>query len=202
MPPQNIHPSSPRILSAETIIAFDDPHLKALIQDEISRHGVCCDLNRIDVSRVTNMAYLFSDSIFNGDISRWDVSNVTDMHSMFADSSFNGDIGKWNVSRARDMFAMFRGSKFNGPIDGWKLHRDAIVVDMFSRSAFAQDIRPWGLEHKWKTMFGWTGPLLGECVSGRVLERYQEALNLLDQAKLRELVSTEVASRPRTSQPL
>ena len=50
------------------------------------------------VSRVTDMADLFSKTIFNGRIAKWDVSRVTDMTAMFAyAASFNGDISEWDV---------------------------------------------------------------------------------------------------------
>ena len=52
------------------------------------------DLSKWDVSRVTNMDYMFRfASSFNGDISKWDVSSVTSMVRMFFEaSSFNGDL--------------------------------------------------------------------------------------------------------------
>ena len=40
-----------------------------------------------DVSNVTNMNYMFSESSFIQDISSWDVSNIKDMREMFSDSS-------------------------------------------------------------------------------------------------------------------
>merc|ERR1712224_487649 len=67
------------------------------------------DLSKWDVSKVTNMGYMFiSASSFNADISKWDVSKVTRMESMFfAASSFNRDISKWDVSRVKNMDQMF-----------------------------------------------------------------------------------------------
>ena len=51
--------------------------------------------NEWDVSNITNMSHMFSDSKFNGNISEWNVSNVTNMRSMFYHSQFTGDISEW-----------------------------------------------------------------------------------------------------------
>ena len=57
------------------------------------------DISEWDVSRATNMAFMFCCDAFNQDISKWDVSTVSDMNGMFdGASSFNQDISKWNVS--------------------------------------------------------------------------------------------------------
>jgi surface protein len=79
------------------------------------------DISKWDVSKVTNMSYMFSNSKFNGDISKWDVSNVNDMESMFAYSKFNGDISNWNVSNVINMRFMYKNSKFNGDISKWNI---------------------------------------------------------------------------------
>ena len=66
--------------------------LKELIKQRIEEQGPKCDLNDIDVSKITDMSGVFAYSKFCGDISRWDVSNVEDMSWMFYRSQFNGDI--------------------------------------------------------------------------------------------------------------
>ena len=45
-------------------------------------------------------------------ISQWDVSKVTDMSWMFHASSFNGDLSSWDVSKVTHMSSMFCGSGF------------------------------------------------------------------------------------------
>ena len=93
--------------------------LKDIIKERIEQNGINCDLNDIDVSRVTDMHNLFNRLKFNGDISQWDVSNVEDMSGMFGTCPFNGDISKWDVSNVEDMSDMFQWSKFDGDISGW-----------------------------------------------------------------------------------
>lgn len=60
-------------MTNKTIIAKDKEHLEALIHEAIEKEGCECDLNFIDVSSVTNMCLMFSDSCFNGDISKWEL---------------------------------------------------------------------------------------------------------------------------------
>lgn len=90
--------------------------LEDLIMQRIDQYGDGpeCNLNDIDVSKITDMSDLFCDMEFNGDISEWDVSRVKDMSHMFDDSTFNGDLSKWDVSRVENMNCMFSFSRFDG----------------------------------------------------------------------------------------
>ena len=98
------------------IVVKDTEELIELIDQRIKEQGPKCDLNDIDVSRVTDMSYLFKNSLFNGDISQWDVSNVENMEGMFFDTHFAGDISKWDVSNVKNMTCIFEQSRFRGDI--------------------------------------------------------------------------------------
>ena len=129
--------------TTKEVIAKNKKHLLELIKDAIKKYGNKCDLNFIDVSRITNMICMFASSKFNGDISKWDVSNVTNMTCMFAGSDFNGDISKWNVSKVENMRQMFRDSKFNGNISKWDVSKVKDMGLMFYKSNFNGDISKW-----------------------------------------------------------
>jgi len=92
------------------VVAKDKDDLIKLIKAAIKKNGENCDLNFIDVSKVTEMNELFMESKFNGDISKWNVPKVTTMEAMFADSEFSGNISKWKVSKDANMFKLFVGS--------------------------------------------------------------------------------------------
>ena len=104
-------------ISKYTYHPEDKDELQDLIKQLIKERGEEADLNDIDTSKITDMSYLFSDTIygyglynFNGDISGWDVSNVTTMKMMFCLSKFdesNGDLANWDVSNVKSMYYMF-----------------------------------------------------------------------------------------------
>ena len=134
------------------VIAKDCEHLRNLIKIAVEKNGPNCDLNFIDVSKVTNMFVgefesIFEDTEFNGDISQWDVSNVTDMSFMFFCSKFNGDIGQWNVSNVTDMRDMFEASQFNGDISQWDVSKVTDMRCMFRETQFNGDISQWNVSN-------------------------------------------------------
>ena len=91
--------------------------LRKIIRDEIDKYGVHCDLNFIDISKITDLSHLFSrtDSIyktyeFDGDISKWDVGHVDTFDYMFFESDFtgeDGDISNWRIKNGATGNCMF-----------------------------------------------------------------------------------------------
>lgn len=125
------------------IIHASNYNITSIVEAEINRLGNNANLNHIDVSKVTNMDSLFSDSVFNGDISNWDVSNVETMRCMFLSSEFTGDISKWNVSKVVNMAYMFKDSIFNNDISKWDVSNVVNMDSMFAFSVFNNDISNW-----------------------------------------------------------
>lgn len=66
-----------------TLFPQSKMNLDKIIKEEIKKNAYDCDLNHIDVSKITDISYMFMKSEFNGDISNWDVANVKIMNSMF-----------------------------------------------------------------------------------------------------------------------
>ena len=93
--------------------------LQDIIKQRIKKEGNECDLNDIDVSKITDMSNIFFESEFNGDISKWDVSNVEDMEYMFYGSKFSQNISKWDVRNTLYMMGIFDYSPLKGKEKEW-----------------------------------------------------------------------------------
>lgn len=105
-----------------------------VIKFSIDALGNNANLNWIDVSEVTNMSGLFSNSQFNGDISNWNASNVTDMSYMFYKNfDFESDISEWNVSKVKNMRCMFAKtySFEQKNISNWEINDETDKTNMF-----------------------------------------------------------------------
>ena len=119
----------------------DKYELREIILQRIEDEGNECDLNDIDVSKITDMSLLFDAyghnakifQDFNGDVSMWDVSNVKNMHGIFTRCSvFNCDLSKWNVSNVLYMGYMFYNcEKFNQDLDSWNVSNVKTMVGAF-----------------------------------------------------------------------
>ena len=127
---------------------YENNDLPKLVWIFVDIAGNNCDLNCIDVSRITNMSFLFHIYArhFNGDISKWDVSNVTNMQAMFSDTDFNGDISKWDVSNVTNMHCMFTDSKFNSNISEWNVGKVIRIEFMFKNTPFNGDLNNWNMD--------------------------------------------------------
>ena len=135
------------VISHSNAIICDDTNIRAVVAEEIETQGESANLNHLDVSGVTDLSGLFSDSQFNGDISGWDVSNVIDMNHLFDGTPFDGDISRWNVSSVTDMSNMFWASQFNGDISGWDVSAVTNMHHMFVDSVFNGDISGWDVSN-------------------------------------------------------
>ena len=135
------------VVSHSSTIICDDTNIHAIVAEEIETQGATANLNHLDVSGVTDLSGLFSDSQFNGDISGWDVSNVLDMNHLFDGTPFDGDISRWDVSSVADMSHMFWASQFNGDISGWDVSAVTNMHHMFVDSVFNGDISGWNVSN-------------------------------------------------------
>ena len=118
--------------------------LRELVKDE----SIC--LSDIDTSLITDMSWLFCDSIrmnFDG-LETWDTSHVTTMERMFYRAKyFNHPIGNWNVSSVTNMECIFCGcSDFNQPLGDWDVSSVTNMESMFGTCGkFNQPLNDWNV---------------------------------------------------------
>ena len=126
-----------------TVHIKEKDHLRKLIHKEMNQYGNGCNLNHIDVSKITDLSYMFKNSKFNGDISKWNVSNVINMTAMFSKSIFNNDIFNWDVSKVNNMSGIFANSIFNKNISRWNVSNVNYMDLAFFNSKFNQNLEQW-----------------------------------------------------------
>lgn len=136
------------------------------------------DLFNVVTSKVTNMDYLFYDTVneqpFNGIgdfILKWDVSNVTSMEGTFKENKNRGSIidllGHWDVSNVTNMSHLFESSELGGGLsleDPYSLHHWDVssVTDMSYMFVDVNSISPfidnWDVSNvtNMSYMFGYT----------------------------------------------
>ncbi len=118
--------------------------LQDIIEQRIKQEGNEVDLNDIDVSKITDMAFLFKDTNFNGNVSEWDVSNVTNMVGMFYRcSKFNQDISNWDVSNVTNMHSIFwKCKKFNQDLSNWDVSKVKDCINAFYDCTIENKYKP------------------------------------------------------------
>ena len=118
--------------------------LQDIIKQRIKTEGNNLNLNDIDVSKITDMSFLFDSSNFNGNISEWNVSNVTNMRCMlYCCEAFNSDISGWNVSNVENMTWMFSRCKaFNQDISKWDVSNVTDMKFMFDNCNIEEKYKP------------------------------------------------------------
>ena len=124
--------------------------LQDIIDKRLEQEGNEANLNDIDVSKITDMSYLFAGLDFNGDVSRWDVSNVTNMtHMFYGCKKFNQDLSNWDVSKVTNMAHMFSWCEnFNQDLSSWDVSNVTDMIDMFNGCKnFNQDLSEWDVSN-------------------------------------------------------
>jgi surface protein len=112
-----------------------------------------------DVSKVTNMSYMFSgstsqSSYYSPDISGWNTGNVTNMSYMFASNkSFNRTISSWNTGNVTNMSNMFYDGSgaviFNQNLGNWDVTQVTNMANMLSNTGLTS-------ENFGNTLYSWS----------------------------------------------
>ena len=119
------------------------------IGEQLKIQGPNANLNVIDVSKITDMAFIFNPfahEIKNIDISLWNVKNVTTFGHMFQYCmNFNCDLSKWDTRSASNMYGMFDGcSSFNSDLSKWDVRKLVLANYMFRNCTnFNCDLSKW-----------------------------------------------------------
>ncbi len=150
-----------------------------------------------DVSRVTNMDFLFSGwGSFNENIDQWDMSNVVSAQFMFQSCrSFNQPLNKWKLDKLEEAGGMFRYcANFNQPLNDWNVARVINMREMFSGCHSFNQPLDWNVESV-KTM----EEIFFDCMSASKLRvdnwKVRSDVRWMDMFGTSEDVSPEITHR-------
>ena len=91
------------------------------------------DLNKFDISNITDFTWIFGGSNINKDFSSWDVSHVTTIN-FFAgnNAAFNQPLNHWDVSNVTDMSQAFWNTpSFKQDISDWNISNVTNISTFF-----------------------------------------------------------------------
>ena len=150
-------PPPPGVFFGNTPLQKAVDELLALDPTGATPHPVHGPIGGWDVSRVTDMNYLFfGRTQFNQPLNSWVVNNVENMQGMFQNAtSFNQPLNSWNVSKVENMRGMFlNATSFNQPLNSWVVSNVKTMLGMFgSAKSFNQPLNEWNVSNV-KTMLG------------------------------------------------
>ena len=127
------------------------------------------DLEKLDISNVTNMRHMFDSSMSNINnfdfsfVSNWDVSKVTNMDSMFNEAGRSattwtiGDLSNWNTGNVKNMRHMFQyaghgAQNFNiSYIANWDVSNVVEMDNMFTSAGYNSSVFNVGNLSNWDT---------------------------------------------------
>jgi surface protein len=145
--------STPSPPSTATIAVFDNFSIRTAVEmwcaQQSKAYSIYGDINTWDVSKVTDMSYLFCDKQhFNSNINSWNVSKVTTMSAMFMMArSFNHPLDLWNVGNVKNMEEMlYFADSFNQPIASWDVSNVSTMRRMFSYTHFNHSLAAWSVD--------------------------------------------------------
>lgn len=95
--------------------------------------GEPLDLNHLDVSRLRDFRFIFSQIKRPLRVESWDVSNALDMRAMFEGFEGSCNLGNWKVSKVHCFNHMFNDAKWSHPLDlsKWDVSGAKTMIAMF-----------------------------------------------------------------------
>jgi len=152
---QNTGKSTIRLNHDDVVCPQNKEELKKIIRETIKKNGCKCDLNFIDVSKVSDMDGLFDDSSIESypDWYKVKVKDKAELQKIIEETMKkkgpNCDLNFLDVSAVTDMSMLFGSfdhslmTSFNGNISQWNVSNVSNMELMFIHSQFNGDISQW-----------------------------------------------------------